>query len=200
VRTGETFRVRLACNRVTSDGDGGSNVEVHWFREQTLRTSESGQGVRLPFRFEVPSEVPGTRPSTRKDKREFRWRVEATATDHKGAAVQGFDFHLNSASGDPMEPVPKGGMDDPDEPQMAALGPELAPIRQLMEDRGVKMTPEMQMKLAELTPDQRAAAINVMRWAPKAKKFVIWGIVAFVAIQVIFGIIAVIAAISGGSS
>ncbi len=58
------------------------------------------------------------------------------------------------------------------------------------------MTPAQQMKLAELTPDQRAAAINVMRWAPKAKKFVVWGIVAFVAFQIIEFVVVLLRAVS----
>ena len=195
VRAGESFRVRLVCNRLTSDGDGGTNTDVHWFREQTPRTSESGQGVRLPFRFEVPSEVPCTREASTKDKRTFQWRIEATSTDLKGATPYGFEFHMQPAPADAMVgALAKAPEADPAEPQLAALGPELARLKGIIDGRGMDAT--QLARLSSLTPEQRAQVEKLMKWAPKAKKIVIWVIVGFVALQIIGAIVAVVASMS----
>jgi hypothetical protein len=121
VKSGESMRVRLACNRITARGKRPSATNVEWFREQVLRTIDSPQGVRLSFRFEIPANA----LASAEGKGTIRWRLEASPSDRKGAAPYGFDLEMRAAepgslASDPFE----AASPEPDEPQLAAAGPE----------------------------------------------------------------------------
>ena len=76
VRGGESFHVRLVCERTFRNG-GDASVAPHWTRSVTVKAASSVGGMRVPFRLETPSNLP---PSDLDEDDEkpvtYRWRIE----------------------------------------------------------------------------------------------------------------------------
>src|SRR5207253_2265635 len=137
------------------------------FREQTARASEVGGNVRLPFRFEIAAEAPGTQAADGKDA-EIAWRLEATSTDRKGAAPAGFEVNVAAAS--PEALAPAAAHAEEREAESEPLAPELARFEHAAEQRGTTLGAEGREALAKMTPGQRELVAKALDFAPKARK------------------------------
>jgi hypothetical protein len=191
VSAGQSFKSRLICNRVTGDGNNRASKIPKWSKEQTLRTTQTPGGVRLPFRFEVPADVPGSRRKDG-DTAEYKWRIEATLAEVKRALPYGFEFDLQPAPAEAFAAEPAAGFEE--EPRLATLGPEFAKLELLAESRGIRLDNDAREQLAALSANQRELAVKALQFGPKIKKIVIWIVVAVVGFQILGAIVAVVTA------
>lgn len=194
VAAGEAFKVKLLCIRAWGDGDGGTNKETRWTREHTLRTTATPNGVRLPFRIDVPYDACRAKGRDAHDDGEFKWRIEAAAAEAKRALPYAFEITVLPAPEDVMEKAE--ALAPEDEPQLATLGPGFAKLEQLAAERGIRMNPGQREQLAKLTASQRELAAQALQLGPKIRKWVIWIVVAVVAFQVLAAIVAVVGAMA----
>ena len=91
VNPGDTVRVTLACMRSATHGDE-CRVSTRWTGHVDARAMRVADGVRVPFRFEIPAHLPGT---TDEGDETFAWRIEVTRPDRKSGLAQGFDVEMS---------------------------------------------------------------------------------------------------------
>jgi Protein of unknown function (DUF3592) len=182
ITAGQAFRVKLVCNRGTSDDDGTSWGQF-WAKQVEARTTSVGGNVRLPFRFETPGNLPAT-TDTNDARGRYAWRVEVTPVSSASAVPYGFDVTMRPAA---MAAQP--AMAFADDALPATLGPGFEGVEQMLGGAGVSLTQDQARKLRELTPEQRAAVKKLVEHGPTIKKWVIGIVIAFVVIQFLMGIV-----------
>ena len=75
VTPGELFVVRLVCLRHFGPAIDEDSVSTHWNRLLDARAVKEGDGVRVPFRIEIPAGAPPTTPEG-DEAIHYTWQVE----------------------------------------------------------------------------------------------------------------------------
>ncbi|MDQ3027530.1 MAG: DUF3592 domain-containing protein [Pseudomonadota bacterium] len=166
VKAGQNFRVRLEARDASDDGN---SLRTVWSKEVKACVANSGGGPRITFRFDPPANV-----------RADSWRLEAIAPGRAAEVKYGFDVAMQPAPEEDLVPV-AAAFDD--EPMPAALGPGLEHVEKMLNGAGVKLTRDQMGKFKELMPEQRAQVAKLVKWAPTAKKAVIWVFGIYIAVQ-----------------
>ena len=171
---GTAFRVRLVCNRATVDSDGDTSWSKFWDRDQEVRAAPVAGDVRLPFRFEIPDNLPGSTDAAGEN-RKYAWRVEARPSSAGVTAIPyGFDVKVLPAPS--MQSTSPAFADD-----MVPAG--LAPnIEAMLSGAGVNLTNEQRRALGHVSTEHQEKLVQLIKWGPGIRK---WGIIAIAAAFVI---------------
>jgi hypothetical protein len=215
VNSGESFKVRLVCNR-TIETRNSRNTAPCWSRETTVMASAGAQGARVPFRFEIPAEIGRDEPERDEPERDeperegrtvtHAWRIELGPARNASALSYGFDIEVQPASesafggdhafGDRQAfgfgaPALAGAQPAAAVPAMgdAALAQLLGPAY------AAKLTGEQRAAFAAMPAEAQAMAGKVTRNLPQIKKAIFVVVALFVVMQIL-GVIAVIFASS----
>ena len=175
IAPGTAFRVRLVCNRATVDSEGDKSWGKFWDRDQEVRAAAVAGDVRLPFRFEIPGNLPGSGEQGRN--REYAWRVEARPTSAGVTAIPyGFDVEIRPAPS--MEHTSPAFADDM---VPAALGPN---IEAMLSGAGVQLDNNQRRALSAVPAEHREKVVQLIKWGPQIKKWAIFAVVAYFVIQI----------------
>jgi hypothetical protein len=205
VNSGESFKVRLVCNR-TIETRNSKNTAPCWSRETTAMATAGAQGARVPFRFEIPAEIGRDEPERDGRSVTHAWRIELGPARNASALSYGFDIEVQPASestfggdhafGDRQAfgfgaPALAGAQPAAAAPSMgdAALAQLLGPAY------AAKLTGEQRAAFAAMPAEAQAMAGKVTRNLPQIKKAIFVVVALFVVVQVL-GVIAVIFASS----
>jgi hypothetical protein len=176
IAAGTPFRVRLVCNRATIDGDGDKSWGKFWDRDQEVRAAAVAGDVRLPFRFEIPHNLPGT--GDRGSNREYAWRIEARPSGAGATALPyGFDVQVQPAPS--MERTAPVFVDDM---VPASLGPN---IEAMLSGAGVNLDSDQRRLISAVPAEHREKVIQLIKWGPEIKKWAIFAVGAFFVIKVV---------------
>ena len=179
VKVGENFRVRLEA--MTYPGQSGERTL--WSKEVPARVTDSGGGPRLSFRIDTPEKVRS------QDGADVFWRLDAIAANPAADVHYKFPVTIEQPEEEEEEEM---------EEEVMALSPAFSlearggQVERLFSGMGVNMPPEAAAKFKQMTPEEREKIAKLLALAPKAKKWVIWGVVGFVVLQVVLGIIGMI--------
>ncbi len=174
ISAGTAFRVRLVCNRATVDGEGDKSWRKFWDRDQEVKAAAVAGDVRLPFRFEIPDNLPGS--GDQGANREYAWRVEARPSGAGATAIPyGFDVEV--------KPAPSLANTAPafaDDMMPAALGPN---IEAMLSGAGANLDNDQRRLLSAVPEEHREKVVQLIKWGPQVKKWVIFAVVAYFVIQ-----------------
>ena len=168
IPAGTAFRVRLVCNRGTVDSDGDTRWSKFWDRDQEVRAVPVAGDVRLPFRFEIPDNLPGSTDAG-SDKK-YAWRIEARPSSAGVTAIPyGFDVKVQPA------PSMEGAPAYVEDMVPAALGPN---VEAMLAGAGVNLTNDQRRAFAGIAKEHQEKVLQLVKWGPSIRKWVIIAVVA----------------------
>src|SRR5205085_1168910 len=170
IATGTAFRVRLVCNRATVDSDGDRSWSKFWDRDQEVRAVAVAGDARLPFRFEIPDNLPGTADAEGSNK-QYAWRVEARPSG-AGATAMPYGFDVKVQPAPSMENPAHAFVDDL---QPVALGPN---VESMLSGAGVHLTAEQRRAVAKIPQAQQDKIVQLINLGPAIRKWLIIAVVA----------------------
>ena len=180
VKPGEAFRVRLECERTSRAGEETS-VSRRWTKEIQAKAVSSPAGVRIPFRFDVPTGLPATDSDDDKPVT-HRWLIEVQPA--KGNVMTPYRKEVE------MLPALFDGTSEaaPPEPDRAVVLD--ATLKQLLGGTfdPATLTPEQKASFAQLSSNEQAIIAKVgqlTRFAPSGKKIIIGIVCLVVAMEVV---------------
>jgi hypothetical protein len=178
VKAGENFRVRLEAVKES----GSSDERAAWSKEIQARVTDAGGGPRLAFRFETPKQVPTAGDSA------LQWRLDVISSTR--AADVHYKFPVAIAEPEEEEEgeqAPAFAMVD--EPMPVALGPGFEKVEEMLSGAGVKLTSKQMEFVRQVSPENREKVAKLVSMGPALRKIVWWGVVIFIVLQFVPGII-----------
>lgn len=178
VSAGKRFTLRLECNR-TTEGDEESTTQVYWSREVEARAVDAGSGVRIPFRIDVPSNMP---PTGESDDGDHAWRLSIREPGSQ-QPLESIEVRLARSSFEPRIEA---------EEEKPLAGPLADALRERLGARfdESRLSPEQRAAFANISAGQQAAVARIVTWTPNVKKVVIAIVVLVIAFEVLPWVIA----------
>jgi hypothetical protein len=172
VKAGETFNVKLVCERTFRNAED-TTTSPHWTRSVTAKAVAGPAGMRVPFRIEIPGNLPATDPDGEDDKPvTYRWHVEVEPARQRMPVPYKHDVRIE-----------KPAFDAPAAPQAPAkIDPSLEQVLGRFNPTG--LTPHQREAFAQLTAGQQAKVARVLAFIPAGKKIIIAIVCLWVAVEV----------------
>ena len=192
VTPGDAYKARLYC---TSSGSKESGAVTHWSAEQQVRVADVGGRRRIAIRFSPPDRIEGFERDA-----ETQWQLDLFP-EGKTVAAFSFPFKMQPPAGLehlPEEELRPAMLDDEDEALVPAGIPKALEgvaafigkerIEEKMASMPASQRASLQAKLAQMTPEQKAALAKIGQYAkymPLVKKLFFIVIGLFILVQVI---------------
>jgi hypothetical protein len=174
VKPGDAFNVRIVCER-TFDNGGETSITQHWTRSVTAKAIAAPTGLRVPFRIEIPSNVPASDADGDDKPVRYRWRLEAEPVGQRMTVPYRHDVVFQKAAfAEPRTATLQA---------RAKLEPGLEQVLGRFNPAG--LTAEQRQAFAQLTPDQQQKLGRFIAFLPSGRKIVIAVVCIWVAMEVV---------------
>lgn len=182
VKRGDHFRAKLSAH---VKGENSSTTTQAWSKDASVHAIDAPDGVRVNFRFDVPSRLP-TALVDHEDYEDLIWRLELYLPTQAQQAA--FSFGLE------LEPAPD--LEAGEEPALAedavpaGLPAEFQGLAALVgQEKLDSMSARDRAKFHEaanqLSPQQREQVAKLMKAGPLIKKLVIAVVILIVVVQIV---------------
>jgi len=176
VKGGESFHVRLVCERTFRSGGGDASVAPHWTRSVTVKAASAVSGMRVPFRLETPANVPASDSGDDDEKPvTYSWRIEVEPAAQRMAVPYRHDIVMHK----PVLDTPRTATVEPP----ARLDAGLEQVLGRFNPSG--LTLEQRRAFAQLTTEQQQKLGKVIAFLPPGRKIVIAIVCIWVAVEVV---------------